>query len=85
MIAIDITSCGSVSLGGKKYVHVKIDMGSGKLFLSLLKRTSDVIKDMILFVKNVKLHWNRDIKYIRCDNSGENNKLKKFLIKSFQM
>ena len=60
-----------------------MDMGSGKLFLNLLKRKSDVIKDMILFVKNVKQHWNRDIKYIRCNNSGENNKLKRVFDKKF--
>ena len=62
------------SIGGNKYANVKIDYGSGKLFVSFLKNKSEVKEDMKAFLKHIHSTNNVIPKYIRCDGSGENLK-----------
>jgi hypothetical protein len=82
-IAIDLTSCNKVSFGGKKYAHVKIDHGSGMMFVSFLKKKSDAVEDFLEFLKRIINKDEKKVKYIRCDNSGENKLIAKVTRKKY--
>ena len=71
-IAIDVTGCKVKALNGYKYVHGKMDHATGKLFISFMKKKSEVTEDTLIFIKTLKRKYNKNVKFIRCDLSGEN-------------
>ena len=72
---MDVTSCSHKSLGGNKYVHVKMDFGSGKKWCSFMKTKKKVPKDSLKFVNCVVGKKGKPPSFIRLDNSGENVKM----------
>jgi hypothetical protein len=71
-IAIDATSCSTVSLGGNRVVNMKLDFGSGKKWATFLKKKSDIPQDCMDFMELVKQAKGRPPMFIRLDNSAEN-------------
>ena len=78
-VAIDITGCNKSSLGGSQYASVKMNYGSGKLFVTFLKAKAELPEDVITFLKTIKAKDNKTPNYLRLDNSTENKKLGKIL------
>ena len=62
-IAMDITGCSQPSISGRKYVHVKMDFGSGKKWVTFMKKKCEAVKDGLKFVerKNGDPFWSRNL------------------------
>ena len=75
-ISMDSTSCSKISLGGKRYANVKLDLFTNMPFCSFTKQKSDIDQDSMDFIKRVKTDIGRLPKVIRCDNAGENKVFK---------
>ena len=78
-VAMDVTGCSIVSYGGNKYAHVKMDFGSGKKWVSFLKKKSEAVKDGLKFVAMVIARWAVPPQFVRMDNSQENKKIARML------
>jgi hypothetical protein len=74
-VFIDITSVKHKSLGGSKFWLGCMDDATGQTWSSLLKRKNDLAKTMMRFLRKMKARGT-PVKYIRCDNAGENKDLK---------
>ncbi|MGL5934164.1 MAG: hypothetical protein ACRCZI_00925 [Cetobacterium sp.] len=74
-VFIDITSVAYRSLGGSKFWLGCVDDATGQTWSSFLKRKNDVPKVMMSFLRKMKARGT-PVKYIRCDNAGENVDLK---------
>ena len=81
---MDITGCSSTTLGGNKYVQMKMDFGSGKKWCTLIKKKSDGVKDGIDFVDWMNAIRNMVPKYIRVDNAEKIRKHCKLSLKNIQ-
>ena len=73
---IDISSVNSTSLGGSKYLNLIVDHYTNFKWPVFLKEKSDLTKKMIPIIKWLEAN-NKQVKYIRCDNAGENRALEK--------
>ena len=74
---IDISSFKHESMGGKWHWLLVVDEFSDCSHSFFLKRKSDQIKMIPIWIKELKAKYGIDIKYIRLDNSGENKSLQK--------
>jgi hypothetical protein len=74
-IVFDVSSCKNKSLRGNYHAFVKIDEFSGKMWCSFHKRKSEVIQEAMTFIKYLE-SINRLPRFLRCDRSGENLKIK---------
>ena len=74
---IDISSFKHESMGGKRHWLIVVDEFSDCSHNFFLKRKSDQIELLPVWIKELKAKYGIDIKYIRLDNSGENRSLKK--------
>ena len=74
-IFIDITSVQQRSLGGSKFWLGCVDDATDQTWSSFLKRKSDMPKVMMVFLQKM-ITRGTPVKFIRCDNAGENVDLK---------
>ena len=72
---IDQSSVKAKSYGGSKYWLLVLDDASDITWSSFLKKKSDQVEKLVSFLKDLKAKHNVTVKYIRCDNAGENKKL----------
>ena len=72
---IDISSFKHESMGGKRHWLIVVDEFSDCSHSFFLKRKSDQIELLPVWVKELKTKYGIDIKYVRLDNSGENRSL----------
>ena len=73
---IDISSVNSTSLGGSKYLNLIVDHYTNYKWPIFLKAKSDLTVKMMPIIKWFKSNG-KEIKYIRCDNAGENKALER--------
>ena len=74
---IDISSFKHESMGGKRHWLIAVDEFSDCSHSFFLKRKSDQIIMIPIWIKGLKTKYGIDVKYIRLDNSGENRSLQK--------
>ena len=74
---IDISSFKHESMGWKRHWLIVVDKFSDCSHSFFLKRKSDQIELLPIWIKELKAKYGTDIKYIRLDNSGENRRLQK--------
>jgi Reverse transcriptase (RNA-dependent DNA polymerase) len=74
-VFIDITSVQYRSLGGSKFWVGCVDDATDQTWSSFLKRKSDLPALMMRFLRRMKARGT-PVKFIRCDNAGENVDLK---------
>ena len=74
---IDISSFKHESMGGKRHWLIVVDEFSDCSHSFFLKKKSDQIEMIPIWIKELKAKYGIDIKYIRLDNSGENKSLQK--------
>ena len=74
---IDISSFKHEYMGGKRHWLIVVDEFSDCSHSFFLKRKSDQIEMIPIWIKELKAKYGIDIKYIRLDNSGENKSLQK--------
>ena len=74
---IDISSFKHESMGGKRHWLIVVDEFSDCSHSFFLKRKSDQIDIIPIWIKELKAKYGIDIKYVRLDNSGENKSLQK--------
>ena len=74
---IDISSFKHESMGGKRHWLIVVDEFSDCSHSFFLKRKSDQIELLPVWMKELKAKYGSDIKYVRLDNSGENRSLQK--------
>ena len=73
---IDISSIKHTSYGGKKYWLLIVDDCTDTCWSYFLKHKSDQVEQVLIpFIKHMKARHNRQVRYIRCDNAGENQSL----------
>ena len=80
-IFIDISSMMYPSAGGKKHWLLIVDEATDYSHSIFMKKKSDVIGVMFLWIKNLGKKHHGYIKKIRLDNSGENRMLQAKLTK----
>ena len=69
------------SFGKKKFWLLIFDEARDNCWSYFLKYKSETSKEIIEFVKELKARENKEVKYIRCDNAGENWKVEEKLCK----
>ena len=74
---IDISSLKHESMGGKRHWLIVVDEFSDCSHSFFLKRKSDQIELLPIWINELKAKYGTDIKYIRLDNSGENRSFQK--------
>ena len=74
---IDISSFKHGSMGGKRHGLIVVDEFRDCSHSFFLKRKSDQIEMIPIWIKELKAKYGIDIKYIRLNNSGENKSLQK--------
>ena len=74
---IDISSFKHESMGGKRHWLIAVDEFSDCSHSFFLKRKSDQLVMIPIWIKGLKTKYGIDVKYIRLDNSGENRSLQK--------
>ena len=73
-LCIEISSVRHPSYGGAKFWLLIIDDATRMCWSTFLKQKSDTCERVIRFIKNLRAQ-NYPVKYIRCDNAGENQTL----------
>ena len=76
-VFIDISSFKQVSRGGNKHWLIVVDEFSDYTHSFFLKKKSDQIKILPVWIKGIAKKHRIEIKRIRLDNSGENKSLQK--------
>ena len=69
---LDISSVRTRSYGGAKYWLLVVDDATDYCWSYFLKEKSQLCKTVVSLLKELKDTYNKTVKYIRCDNSGEN-------------
>ena len=65
------------SAGGSKYGFLAVDEATHMKFSLFLKQKSEVKEKFIPLLKELRDTYGRRVKYIRCDNAGENQALER--------
>ena len=76
-VFMDICSFKQVSRGGNRHWLIVVDEFSDCIHRFFLKRKSDQIQIMLIWIRSLSKKHNIEIKWIRLDNSGENRSLQK--------
>ena len=76
-VIIDICSFKQVSRGGNRHWLIVVDEFSDCTHTFFLKKKSDQIQIMLMWVRGLSKKYKIEIKRIRLDNSGENRSLQK--------
>ncbi|MCP4748317.1 MAG: transposase family protein [Desulfobacteraceae bacterium] len=79
---LNISSQKISSLGGNMHWLLVLDDCTDNGFSFFLKEKSQTSEVMIPFLKLLERHFGKGVKYIRCDNSGENTALQKECVKA---
>jgi transposase InsO family protein len=69
---IDISSIKGESFGGSKYWLLILDDCTGQCWSKFLTAKSHTANVLVPFIKELKTRHDKTVKYIRCDNAGEN-------------
>jgi hypothetical protein len=78
---IDISSIQAESFGGSKYWLLILDDFTGVSWSYFLKKKSDLSERVMELLKDLKSKHNIKVKFVRCDNAGENKKLEELCLK----
>ena len=76
-LCIDISSPTAASFGGKHHWLLVVDENSDLCWSYFLKKKSETTAKMVALIKELKSKYGIEVKYIRCDNAGENDALKR--------
>ncbi len=68
----DISSIKSRSFGGTKFWLLIVDDATGFAFSYFLKKKSETAGKITSLIKHLKATLNYQVKFLRCDNAGEN-------------
>ena len=79
-IFMDISSIKYKSAGGAKYWALFMDDNSGFLINRFLKQKSDLAKDGLVLMRRLKDQHGINVKIIRCNNAGDNEKMEEACI-----
>jgi hypothetical protein len=74
---IDISSIQKKSYGGAKFWCLIVDDITDFCWSLFLKKKSDQVEDVVCLLKKIISVYKKNIKFIRCDNAGENKTLEK--------
>ena len=74
---LDISSVKAQSIGGAKFWLLVQDDATDMCWSFLIKEKSDLSQSVMNLLLDLRLKHNTRVKYIRCDNAGENVALKK--------
>ena len=72
---LDISSIKTKSFGGAKFWLLLVDDATGFKFSYFLKKKSETAARVVALIKHLKTTLDYQVKFIRCDNAGENLKL----------
>jgi len=75
-MSIDISSIQTKSYGGSKFWLLMMDDASDYCWSGFLKTKSELVDRVINKIRDLRAKGIADVKIIRCDNAGENIKLK---------
>lgn len=73
-LAFDVSSIRARSYGGSKYWLLVMDDATGFIWSYFLRYKSQVKDKMVELIKHLDRKHNYNVKYLRCDNAGENIK-----------
>ncbi len=73
---MDISSVSSKSFGGAKFWALFEDEATKCLWSIFMKKKSELAGKTLKLIKDIRANTGVQVKVIRCDNAGENNKLK---------
>ena len=74
---LDISSPQTTSIGGKKHWLLVLDDCTDLAWSYFLKNKSDLKDEILALIKQLKAKFGITVRYIRCDNAGENLALEK--------
>jgi transposase InsO family protein len=74
-LCLDISSVKGLSYGNKKFWLLILDDCTEQCWSQFLKWKNQTGKKTITLIKDLKAKHDKIVKYIRCDNPGENLKL----------
>jgi hypothetical protein len=80
-LGFDISYLRNPSFGGSKYWLLFVDKFMSMKWSLFLRRKTDAIRAVVSFVKDLKASNPEMVKYLRCDNSGENEGIRKMFEK----
>jgi hypothetical protein len=75
-LSIDISCLKNSSFGGSKYWLLIVDEATNMMWSYFLRRNPEASRKVIEFVNELKRNDGNMVKFIRCDNLGENQALK---------
>ena len=79
---MDVTKTEKItSIENNKYIHFKIDYRSNKIFISFLKKKSEIPKNSIVFLNKLEKEKKGLFEYILLDGNTENKKFIKLVEK----
>jgi hypothetical protein len=74
-LLLDSSSVKGLSYGNKKFWQLVVDDCSNLGFSDFLIRKNETEKKVVKLIKDLKAKHGKIVKYIRCDNAGENVRL----------
>ena len=80
-MGFDISYLKNPSFGGSKYWLLFVDDCTSMKWSMFLRSKLDAIRAVVDFFKNMKVGNQEMVKFLRCDNSGENEGIRKTLEK----
>jgi len=76
-LGFDISYLRNPSFGGSKYWLLFVDECTSMKWSLFLRRKTDAIRAVVSFVKDLQAGNPDMVKFLRCDNSGENESIRK--------
>ena len=74
---LDISSVKATSIGGAKFWLLVLDDATDMCWSFFLKEKSELAEVVLQLLLDLRFKHNRTVKFIRCDNAGENMSLQK--------
>jgi len=78
-LGFDISSIKNLSLGGSKYWLLVVDEATDMCWSFFLKQKSETGAKMHGLICELKDRFNKVVKFLRCDNGGENKRTEEYL------
>ena len=72
---LDLSSVQTASIGGSRFWCLVVDEATKMKWSFFLKEKSQLSEKMIPFLKEFKAKYSKQVRFIRCDNAGENKSL----------
>ena len=73
-LCFDVSSIKAKSFGGSKFCLLIVDDATGFAWSYFLKKKSEVPEKVVHLIKHLKKKIGCDVKFLICDNAGENVK-----------